>query len=283
MDSRRSKIVKKEVEFEQVEDFITEEMVTDGYLKSEAMSLGKRLMVSLFFAGSVQVVYWFGYFLITNSPFSEASKEYQFFIHLKWLALLFCSYYVFCMLFLGGRYRRRDNIKLAYKSNCWLVQLSIVFYVFLMIDLQLLTQNSYLKLINAVLFLGCCGYSVIRYQEKKAYLIEQQPPTSKISQWLSEKRFTLKLILATYLIGAALIQIYSGIFSQFGTGKLEGFIILATAPALSALVSILGIFFFSWLFESMIKIKFLYQFSEQFRQKFAVDEKLWYGSKYNKN
>jgi hypothetical protein len=48
MDSRRSKIVKKEVGFEQVEDFITEEMVTDGYLKSEAMSLGKRLMVSLF-------------------------------------------------------------------------------------------------------------------------------------------------------------------------------------------------------------------------------------------
>lgn len=272
--------MKKSISFEQIENTVTEKMVEEGYIKAENMSFGKRLIAGIFFAGSVQALYWFGYFLVGNSTFSGTTNEYQFTLSLKWFVMLFCLYFLFNMIFLGAKYRRRNNIKLAYKSNVWLVQLSVIFYWLLIIDLQLLTKNPYLRILNILVVLACFIFSIVKSIKKIRHLIYKNQEVDRLTKLMTENPKVIEAILALLFIVSIISNIFSKDLSdQTPKPNIEGRIILALVPVLPILFSIFSIYAFSWLFETIARIYFLNEFSEEFRQKFKVEKKLWYGSK----
>ncbi|MCA5014308.1 MULTISPECIES: hypothetical protein [unclassified Enterococcus] len=272
--------MKKKIQFEQIENIVSEKMAEEGYVKAENMSLGKRLSAGIFFAGCIQVIYWFGFFLVGNPEFSGINNEYQFIQSIKWVVMLFSIYYLFCMIFLGGKYRRKDNIKLAYKSNVWLLQLSILFYLLLIIDLQLLTVSPYMRVVNILVVIACFIYSIIKSIKKIENLIYTDQQMDQFTTFMIEKQKLIQSILLVLFIGSAIVNIFLNTGTdQIPKQNLEGKIILSLIPALPILFSILSIYAFSWMFEMMTRIYFLNTFSEKFRLKFNVTNKLWYGSK----
>ncbi|MBO0473765.1 hypothetical protein JZO86_08630 [Enterococcus ureasiticus] len=244
------------------------------------MSFGKRLIAAIFFAGSVQALYWFGYFLVGNSTFSGTTNEYQFTLSLKWFVMLFCLYFLFNMIFLGAKYRCWNNIKLAYKSNVWLAQLSVIFYWLLIIDLQLLTKNPYLRTFNILVVLACFIFSIVKSIKKIKNLIYKNQEVDRLSKLMTENPKMIKSVLTILFIASVVSNIFSNELSdQTPKQNIEGRIILALVPVLPILFSIFSIYAFPWLFETMARIYFLNKFSEDFRKKFGVDNGIWYGSK----
>ncbi|WP_086314744.1 hypothetical protein A5821_002359 [Enterococcus sp. 7F3_DIV0205] len=272
--------MKKSIRFEQIENTVSEKMAKEGYIKAENMSFGKRLIAAIFFAGSVQALYWFGYFLVGNPTFSGTTNEYQFTLSLKWFVMLFCLYFLFNMIFLGAKYRCRNNIKLAYKSNVWLAQLSVIFYWLLIIDLQLLTKNPYLRIFNILVVSGCFIFSIIKSIKKIKNLIYKNQEADRLSKLMTENPKMIKSILTILFIASVVSNIFSNELSnQTPKPNIEGRIILALVPVIPILFSIFSIYAFPWLSETMARIYFLNEFSEEFRQKFKIEKKLWYGSK----
>ena len=272
--------MKKSITFKQIENTVSEKMVEEGYVKAENMTFGKRLIAGIFFAGSLQALYWFGYFLAGNPTFSGTTNEYQFTLSLKWFVMLFCLYFLFNMIFLGAKYRRRNNIKLAYKSNVWLVQLSVIFYWLLIIDLQLLTKNPYLRILNILVVLACFIFSIVKSIKKIRHLIYKNQEVDRLTKLMTENPKVIETILALLFIVSIVSNIFSNELSdQTPKPNIEGRVILALVPVLPILFSIFSIYAFSWLFETIARIYFLNEFSEKFRIKFKVGRKLWYGSK----
>lgn len=194
--------------------------------------------------------------------------------------MLFCLYFLFNIIFLGGIYRRRNNIKLAYKSNVWLVQLSVIFYWLLIIDLQLLTKNPYLRILNILVVLACFIFSIVKSIKKIRHLIYKNQEVDRLTKLMTENPKVIETILAILFIVSVVSNIFSNELSdQTPKPNIEGRIILALVPVLPILFSIFSIYAFSWLFETIARIYFLNEFSEKFRIKFKVDRKLWYGSK----
>lgn len=272
--------MKKEIQFEQIENIVSEKMAEEGYVKAENMSFGKRLSSGIFFTGCIQAIYWFGFFLVGNQKFSEINNEYQFIQSIKWVVMLFSIYYLFCMIFLGGKYRRKNNIKLAYKSNVWLLQLSILFYVLLIIDLQLLTVNPYTRVVNILVVITCFVYSIVKSFKKIKNLIYNNQKMDQFTTFMIEKQKLIQAILVVLFFGSMIVNIFPNTtVDQSPKQNIEGQIILSIIPALPILFSFLGIYAFSWMFQMITRIYFLNKFSEKFRLKFNVNKELWYGSK----
>lgn len=268
--------MKKEIQFEQIENIVPEKMAEECYTKSESLSFGKRLIASIFFAGSLQGIYWFGYFLVADSKFLDKNNEYQFVTSVWWIVLLFCIYFSFNMLVLGGMYRKRKNILLAYKSNVWLVELGVVFYLFILIDLQLLTENRYLRLLNLIVVSVCFLYSIFKSIKKSKNITKKNQDLDRFTKFTTENKKLIKSILGILFIISMIFNIFS---NNTPDQNLEGKILVSLIPALPILFGFFSIYAFPWLFTSVTRLYFLNKFSENFRRKFNVNKKLWYGSK----
>ncbi|SHG92178.1 hypothetical protein [Virgibacillus chiguensis] len=172
-------------------------------------------------------------------------------------------------------YRKKDNIKSFFVYNTFLTIFLLLFMIFFFKVMQLLVYSSSLRLIYTGLFMISYLYIFVKsYQKAKKMVYGTKKKRSSLIEWFSRNRKNI----TSFLIGVGgLYYLSKVIFME--ANDLETRIIGSLIDFLPLIVCFAS---FSFLYFNSVAIRsyYLYKYSEQFRQKFGVDKKDWYGEKY---
>lgn len=172
-------------------------------------------------------------------------------------------------------YREKDNVKGFFVYNTFLTIFLFLFMIFFFKVTQLLVNSFPLRLIYTVLFVGSYIYIFLRsYHNAKEMVYGIKKKRSAFVEWFSRNRKPVTSVLIGFGI---LYYLKKVIFPE--AGDLETRLIgslIEFAPLGVCLVS------FTFLYFNSVAIRsyYLYKYSEEFREKFGIDKKDWYGEKY---
>lgn len=267
--------------FSQVEDAISRsfaENITDSMKK---FNMGKQILLIIFLVGLASyalygVSIYFGSHMNGLTIALDENNEFIpifsniWYMHMQTLLVLI-------PMIVSFLYRRKNNIKVFFISNTFLTVFLFFFLLFLFKVAQLFVSNFPLRMIYSILLLGCFIFTFIRsYSNAKRMIYGTKKGRSKLVEWLSRTQKGVIGILfgigAIYYLGKVIFPSAGDLETRL-MGSLVDFFPLAIC---------LVTFTFLYFNSIVIRSFYLNKYSEEFRNKFGVSKRDWYGEKYRK-
>ncbi|RFA35466.1 hypothetical protein CAI16_08200 [Virgibacillus dokdonensis] len=172
-------------------------------------------------------------------------------------------------------YKEKNNIKAFFYYNLFFTLFIFLFTLFFFKVSQLFVNEFWLRMLYTVLFISSIVYIFLRsYHNAKKMVYGTKKKRSAIVEWFSRNR---KSVMSTLFGVWGIYYLAKVIFPETGDFETRLYGSLAEfAPLIMCLASFVFLYFNS----VVIRSYYLYKYSEQFRQKFGIDEKDWYGEKY---
>ncbi|SHG92253.1 hypothetical protein [Virgibacillus chiguensis] len=172
-------------------------------------------------------------------------------------------------------YKEKNNVKAFFFYNLFFTLSLLLFMIFVFKVSQLFVNEFWLRMLYTVLFISSIVYIFLRsYYNAKKMVYGTKKKRSAIVEWFSRNR---KSVMSTLFGVWGIYYLAKVIFPETGDIQTRLYGSLAEfAPLILCLV----LFTFLYLNSVVIRSYYLYKYSEQFRQKFGVDKKEWYGEKY---
>lgn len=264
----------KKIEFNAIEEIATKDFALECCEMSEKFSFFRRFLVGGFFSILLLMVGFFSQYAITHFHSAtitlDSTNEYQYFVAPKSLVFIFFSILFFTLVFGGTFYRKRCNIKLSLFSAKWLMAITIFLYTLSFIVSQLLVSVKILRYFYSALFI--ISIFLIIFNTKKN-IHELLYGETKEDDFISKNWKKIRELIGILF---SIAVIYSILFQNNNTLKQNFYLILLW---FFPLLIIAAGFFWTSIYKSYIKLFYLNYFSEDFRKKFSVDNRVWYGSK----
>ncbi|MBO0424113.1 hypothetical protein [Enterococcus plantarum] len=255
--------------FNDVEEIVTKEFALECCEMSEKFSLFKRVLVGVFFSTILLLIGFISQYAITH--FDSATNEYQHLVAPISIIFVYSSILFLTLAFSGIFYRKKNNLKLSLFSAKWLMIMCLSAYILSFILSQLFISVRILRYFYSIMFI--VGILLIIFRTKKN-VHEFLSSNKKEEDFLSKN---WKIIRDGIGILFSITMIYSVFFSNDSALKQNFFLILMW---FFPMIIIASGFFWTSIYKSYIKLFYLNYFSEEFRKKFDVDYKIWYGSKF---
>lgn len=264
--------------FNQVEDAVSESFAKNKAGGMEEFSIGRIILLFIFLMGGFYAAYgfsiWMGNNLDTGTIPLDINNEYIPFLSNIWYptvqsVLILIS--IVSIIYL----RKKNNVKAFYISNTLLTIYLLLFLLLLFKITQLLVYSFPLRMVYTVIFIFCFVYTFVQsYQNAKEMVSGERKKRSAIVEWLSRNR---KTVLSVLIGVGGLSYFAKTIFPS--AGDMETRLIGALIDFGPLFVS-LTLLLFMYFNGVVIRSYYLNKYSEEFRIKFGVDKKDWYGEKY---
>ncbi|WP_213396832.1 hypothetical protein [Virgibacillus pantothenticus] len=172
-------------------------------------------------------------------------------------------------------YKEKNNVKAFFFYNLFFTLFLLLFLIFVFKVSQLFVNEFWLRMLYTVLFICSIVYVFLRsYHNAKKMVYGTKKKRSAIVEWFSRNRKSVMSILfgvwGIYYL-AKVIFPETGDFQTRLYGSLAEF-----APLIMCLVFLT----FLYLNSVIVRSYYLYRYSEEFRKKFRIAKKDWYGEKY---
>jgi len=264
----------KKLKFNAIEEIATKDFALECCEMSEKFSFLRRFLVGGFFSILLLMLGFFSQYAITHFHSAtitlDSTNEYQYFVAPMSIVFIVSSILFFTLTFGGTIYRRKRNIKLSLFSAKWLMAITIFLYALSFIVSQLLISVKILRYFYSALFI--ISIFLIIFNTKKnihELLYGEKKEYGFISKNWNKIRELIGILFS-------ITMIYSVLFQNNSTLKQNFYLILLWFFPI--LIIVAG-FFWTSIYKSYVKLFYLNYFSEDFRKKFGVEKKLWYGSK----
>ncbi|API93678.1 MULTISPECIES: hypothetical protein [Virgibacillus] len=264
--------------FSQVEETISENFMKDTINAVKNFKIHKLIIVILFFSVSSYAVYGVSFFLATNIddlavPFDK-NNEFIFVFSSIWY--IHIQVFIFFIAGLAAFiYKERNHAKGYFLFNIFLSLGWLLFLLFTFKLTQLMVNSYILRMLYSVLFLSGFVFVFFQsYQNAKKMVYGTKKKRSALVEWLSKNRKNVLSILFGFGALYYLTKVISPEVDNLETRIIGS--LIEFAPLAVCLI----FFTFIYLNSKLIRSYYLYKYSEEFRKKFGIAKKDWYGEKY---
>lgn len=264
----------KKLKFNAIEEIATKDFALECCEMSEKFSFLRRFLVGGFFSILLLMLGFFSQYAITHFHSAtitlDSTNEYQYFVAPMSIVFIISSILFFTLTFGGAIYRRKRNIKLSLFSAKWLMAISISLYTLTFIVSQLLISVKFLRYFYSVLFIISILLIIFKTKKNIHKLLYGE---KKEEDFISKNWKKIRELIGIFF---SIAMIYSILFQNDSALKQNFYLILLW---FFPIIIIIAGFLWTSIYKSYVKLFYLNYFSEDFRKKFAIDNRVWYGSK----
>ncbi len=264
--------------FSQVEDTISKNFMKNSINTIKKFKLYKLILVILFFSGSSYAVYGVSFFFTNNIddltvPIDKNNEFISLFSSIWYIHIQ--TFIFFIAGLIAYIYKEKNHAKGYFLFNILFSLGGLLFLLFAFKFTQLMVNSYILRMLYTALFLCSIIFVFYQsYQNAKEMVYGTKKKRLALVEWLSTNRKNVTSVLFGFGALFFLTKVISPEVADVETrimGSLIDF-----SPLAVCLACLLFLYFNS----VAIRSYYLYKYSEEFRQKFGIAEKEWYGEKY---
>lgn len=267
-----------EVQFNEVENYFEEKTVKSLYEKASELHFIKRLFAAAFFIGGTMLIIILAKYIVNNGTSEtiglmvDSQNSYNQLLPTGWLMWIVAIALYLGLEYIAIKYRKKNTVKMGVYLQYWMyVILALMLYA--MIEITFILEiNATLRIIFSCLLIISLVFNIYRSIKIAQKMRKQKVGENKIEKLFKKYKLTLIALVPILYLIERYMQHNKDMINPSAQ-------IIKTVLLVAPLFVILLLFFIPWMVKKILQVYLLNIYSEEFRQKFEVPNKEWYGEK----